>query len=85
MAAGKGRQSYLSSLGLKEHTFTALWGLPCPEGPFCLRVPKGTERPLGANTLISQEPVVNFDELERRAQQHGTAASGSGDSQQELI
>ena len=35
MAAGKGRQSYLSSLGLKERTFTALWGFPHPKGPFC--------------------------------------------------
>lgn len=31
MAAGKGRQSYLNSLRLKEHTFTALWGF-VPQG-----------------------------------------------------
>ncbi len=37
MAAGKGRQSRLNSLGLKEHTFAALWGLLCPKGPFYLR------------------------------------------------
>ena len=37
MATGKCRQLYLGSLGLREYTFTALWDLPRPEGPFCLR------------------------------------------------
>ena len=35
MAVGENRQSRLSSLGLNERTFTALWGVPYPEGPCC--------------------------------------------------
>lgn len=35
MAAGKVRQSHLSSLWLEKRTFAALWGVPPhPEGPF---------------------------------------------------
>lgn len=44
MAAGKGRQSHLNSLGLKQHTFTAPWGLLCPEGPFCFARSPGAYR-----------------------------------------
>lgn len=59
MATGKGRQSHLSSLGLKEHTFTALWGLPRPEGPFCSRVtvtlpPEGGSQ--GSKVAMSYHP-----------------------------
>lgn len=57
MAADTVRQSHLSSLGLKEHTFTALWDIPRPEGPFCFR---DTENLFRANALTSREPVVNL-------------------------
>ncbi len=60
MVAGKGRQSHLNSLGLKEHTLTALWDLPRPEGPSCLRRVPGLSAVLSRLTSWTDHSGISY-------------------------
>lgn len=77
MAVGEDRQSHLSSLWLKEHTSTALWGSPHPKGPFCL---KGSPWPAGC---VVQTDIL--DGLLRYLVRDGARSSADIDSDLPLL